>query len=361
MTRVLAVLKRCVCLVAMAGGLVAGIASAADGPAVASDYNPYPGPSRWGPTDEAGASNTQTPAKVLEAKRLIKQGIVYDLGHTYKPAMPMFPGNFGLAIDPKPVQHLAQQILNTEMLHGEITQMGTQFDALGHAGILSPHSSALSDALYYNQWTGAEVIGADGLLRRLGVENVKPFVTRGVLLDIRRYANGGRRMEPGQEVTLAMIRQTLTAQRMTEDDIREGDVLLFVTGWEDKWDSPDNGYYVTPGIGLAAPGLGFEAAKWAASRKVACVGADNWGLEVSPPKPPVTPEVLFPVHHHLLVKHGIYMHESLKLAALADDLACEHATNPPELGGAAYEFFYAYNPVSIKGTSGSPGAPIVIR
>jgi kynurenine formamidase len=88
------------------------------------------------------------------------------------------------------------------------------------------------------------------------------------------------------------------------------------------------------------------------------VGADNWGLEVSPPKPPATPEVLFPVHHHLLVKNGIYMHESLKLSKLAADLAYDHSCNPD---GSAYEFFYVYNPVSIKGTSGSPGAPIVIR
>jgi kynurenine formamidase len=360
MTRVLAVLKRCMGLVVLAGGLLAGVSFAGDGPVVASDgYNPYPGPSRWGPDDEAGASNTQTAAKVLEAKKLIKQGKVYDLGHNYKPAMPMFPGNFGLAIDARPIQQISRQIVNTEMLHGELTQMGTQFDALGHFAILSPHSDAPADALYYNQFTGAEVIGPNGLLRRLGVENVKPFVTRGVLLDIRRYANGGRRMDPGQEVTLAMVRQTLAAQRMTEADIREGDVVLFVTGWEEKWDSPDNGYYITPELGgLAAPGLGLEVAQWVASRQVACVGADNWGLEVSPPKPPATPEVIFPVHHHLLVKHGIYMHESLKLSALAEDLAREHAKSP---GREVYEFFYVYNPVSIKGTSGSPGAPLVIR
>ncbi len=73
------------------------------------------------------------------------------------------------------------------------------------------------------------MIGPDGL-RHLGVEKVKPFVTRGVLLDIKRYANGNQTMQPGQEVTLAMVRQTLAAQRMREYDIREGDVVLFVHG-----------------------------------------------------------------------------------------------------------------------------------
>lgn len=354
MNRLAMAWKQCLRLGVLAGGLVAGVSAA-------QTYNPYPGPSVWGPGDEAGQSNTQTPAKVLEAQKLIKRGKVYNLGHVYEPEMPMFPGNFGLAQDRKPEQYLSRQIVNTEMLHGEITQMGTQFDALGHFAILAPGSDSLADALYYNRFTGAQVIGPEGL-RRLGVEKVKPFVTRGVLLDIKRYANGNRTMAPGQEVTLAMVRQTLAAQRMRETDIGVGDVVLFRTGWEDKWESPNNGYYLTPELGgLAAPGLGLEVSMWLSSRKVACVGADNWGLEVSPPRPPATPEVHFPVHHHLLVKSGIFMHESLKLSALADDLAGDHARGGPDSGRSSYEFFYVYNPVSFKGASGAPGAPLVIR
>jgi len=336
--------------VLVAGCLIGGVASA---------YDPYPGPSPWGPGDEAGASNTQTPAKVLEAKKLIKSGKVYSLGHIFEKTMPMFPGNHGLSIDIKPVQQISRQLINTEMLHGEFTQMGTQFDALGHFAVLAPGSDLLSDALYYNGFTGAQVVGPEGL-RHLGVEKVKPFVTRGVLLDIKRYANGGVTMQPGQEVTLAMVRKTLAAQNMKESDIGEGDVVLFVTGWEENWDAPNNGFYITPGLGLAAPGLGLEVSLWLSSRKVACVGADNWGLEVSPPRPPTAPEVLFPVHHHLLVKSGIYMHESLKLSELAEDLANDHAGRP-DSGRGSYEFFYVYNPISIKGGSGAPGAPLVIR
>src|SRR5438094_8660367 len=37
-------------------------------------------PSRWGPGDEAGASNLMTPEKVLEAVKLITAGKVYRLG-----------------------------------------------------------------------------------------------------------------------------------------------------------------------------------------------------------------------------------------------------------------------------------------
>ena len=47
-------------------------------------------PSRWGPQDEAGASNWITPAKVLEAAKLIKTGKIYELGRVYEAGMPLF-------------------------------------------------------------------------------------------------------------------------------------------------------------------------------------------------------------------------------------------------------------------------------
>src|SRR5436309_14412783 len=45
-------------------------------------------PSRWGPGDEAGASNLMTPEKVLEAVKLITAGKVYRLGRVYAPGLP---------------------------------------------------------------------------------------------------------------------------------------------------------------------------------------------------------------------------------------------------------------------------------
>src|SRR5215208_5815682 len=45
-------------------------------------------PSRWGPEDQAGASNWITPSKVLEAARLIRTGNIYELGRVYEAGMP---------------------------------------------------------------------------------------------------------------------------------------------------------------------------------------------------------------------------------------------------------------------------------
>ena len=331
--------------------LLAGLAV---GTAGAQPYDPLPGPSPYGPDDEAGAANLLTAERVRDAVKLVKTGKVYRLGHEYEADMPVFPGDEGWHMSPRPVQEIGGQRINTEKFEGEIVQLGTQFDALGHFGFLPEGASDPGGVLYYNQFTGAEVIGSDGLLARLGVEKVKPLITRGVLLDVKRYANGGKTLEAGQEVTVAMLKKTAAAEKVK---IRKGDVVLIVTGWEERWSLGTNGYYLTNGD-LGEPGLGLPAAKWLTDRGVVCVGADNWGLDVAPPQPPPAPGVLFPVHHHLLVKSGVYMQESMKLSELAKDLAADFRKNPSP---NVYEFLYVFNPVPIKGASGSLGAPLAIR
>jgi kynurenine formamidase len=333
--------------------LLAILSATGAGIAGAQAYDPMPVPSPYGPDDEAGASNTQTAERAREAVKLVKTGKVYRLGHVYEEGMPAFPGNEGWHMTPKPVQSIGLQRGNTETFSGETVQLGTQFDSLGHFGYLPPGASDPDGVLYYNQFTEAEVVGPDGL-NRLGVEKVKPFVTRGVLLDVKRYANGGKTLEAGQEITVAMLEQTLAAEKVK---IREGDVVLIVTGWEERWSMGTNGYYLTNGE-LGAPGLGLAGARWLADKGVACIGSDNWGIEVAPPPPSPAPGVLFAVHHHLLVKSGVFMQESMVLSELAADLAADFQKSPKS---KAYEFLYIFNPVPIKGASGSLGVPIAIR
>src|SRR5436190_4355479 len=51
-------------------------------------------PSKWGATDELGASNHMTPQKVLEAAKWIRDGKVYKLGRVYEQGMPLFGAEF---------------------------------------------------------------------------------------------------------------------------------------------------------------------------------------------------------------------------------------------------------------------------
>ncbi|HXT09661.1 MAG TPA: hypothetical protein VN715_22340 [Roseiarcus sp.] len=51
-------------------------------------------------------------------------------------------------------------------------------------------------------------------------------------------------------------------------------------------------------------------------------------------------------HQHLMMGHGIYLHEGLNLDALA-------ATR-------RYEFAYVFSPLPIVGATGSPGTPLAV-
>jgi len=320
-----------------------------------SVWDPTVPRSPWGPGDEAGNSNTQTADKVLQAVKLIKHGIKYPLGHAYNAAMPLFPGNTW-QFELKPPASIGRQTGNFDFLHADIGQSGTQFDALGHFGLLPAGDPLPANTVFYNRFSGADIYHPTGL-RHLGVERMRPFFTRGILLDIKRYANGGRTLDPGEEITLMMVRRTLAAQGMTDSEITRGDVVLFVTGWEENWSKGTQAYYAgAPGVPGATPGIGLEVAIWLAAKHVACVGADNWGVEVfpypnHPDRPQAPADIPFPVHHELIVKYGIPHQESMHLAELANDLAA--ARN--------YLFAYIYTPMPISGASGSPGIPLAVR
>lgn len=283
-------------------------------------------PSRWGVSDQRGAANRITPAKVLEAKSLITRGIVYQLGHIYEPGMPMFgtrhyslriPQAFKIAGTNQPIYH-------DELVSGELGQIGTQFDGLGHFGI---------GELFYNGNNRADFAQAEGLTK-LGIENVGPIFTRGILIDVAGY-KGVEQLQPDYEITAADLRAALQRQNL---EIRAGDVVLIHTGWGALW-MKDNTKY-----GQTCPGIGVGAAQFLADKEVTVVGADNWSVEVNP-----NPDASLggPVHQLLLAKNGIYLHENLNTSDLARD--------------AAYEFAYVFTPLPLKGATGSPGNPVAIR
>ncbi len=142
-------------------------------------------PSPWGPTDERGAANRITPAKVLEAVRFIKAGKIYQLGRVYEQGMPLFGSrHYSLTIPGGPTGGpfgKNKLMYNDEMFGGEIGQVGTQLDGLGHISTIIGN-----EPVSYNGFKQSEVGGAYGL-QKLGVHNVGVFFTRGVLIDVLAY------------------------------------------------------------------------------------------------------------------------------------------------------------------------------
>lgn len=373
-------------LVALASGIALSDPAAAQSPPPfdITSYDPAPGPSPWGPADDAGASNTQTPAKVYEALLRISTGRSFRLAHELERGMPTFPGaSPPFALERLPPMQLSQQVTNAEQLPYAfpIGQLGTQVDALNHFGHFPHAGASFDEAVFYNQVTGAELLagaGPEDAYARLGVDQLKPYFTRGILVDVARHANGGQALAAGQEVSAAMLVDTLAAQGLALGDIRTGDVVVVRTGHGEKWHLGTGGvdadgvfhpgYYldVVPGIGptFAAPGIGLEVAVLLTGRGVAAVGADAPFVEVQPNF--VVPDgVPFPVHNHLLAKSGVPLIESMHLDDAAD-FAAERAEQIAPLPAVVrkllnpYVFAFSMDPIPVVGASGSTVAPKAI-
>ena len=283
-------------------------------------------PSQWGADDQRGAANRITPAKVLEAKNLIVRGQTYQMGRVYESGMPMFgTRHYSLRI-PKVFgpNGTNEAYYHDEIISGELGQIGTQFDGLGHIGV---------GDLFYNGNRGSDFAKPEGL-SKLGVENVGPLVTRGVLVDVAAY-KGRPMLDGGYEVTLADLEGALKRQNVA---IRSGDAVFIHTGWGSLW-LKDNARFIQN-----APGIGVAAAEYLVEKEIVLAGADTWAVEVAP-NPDST--LAFPVHQLFIPKNGIYIFENLATEDLARD--------------SVYEFAFMFAPLRLKGATGSPGNPLAIR
>ncbi len=300
-------------------------------------------PSEWGPEDELGAANRLGPAKVLEAAALIRSGEVFDMGRVFEESMPLFE------LTPNPrkytlltfgVPHLGPMGSNRLMwsedyVSGHLGQDGSQFDALAHMATATGPATDLGAIRYYNGFTHAE-IGGDHGFSKLGVENVPPIFTPGVLLDLRGLH--GRRLERGEEISLADLRAALARQGLSEDDLRPGDALFYHTGWGELWKTDNQAF------NAGTPGLSPEAGDWVVEKKLVLVGTDNWGVEAIPQP---SGDLFAPNHQKFLVENGIYILENLDFGALVE--------------AEAWRFAFSFAPIKLKGATGSPARPFAIR
>jgi kynurenine formamidase len=291
----------------------------------------------WGPMDQAGASNRITPAKIMQALSVVRTGQVYEVGRVYEAGMPIGATrsySLSLLATAQP-QGGNRVVYNDEFVAGQVGQVGTQFDGLGHIGGEVKFQDGTVDRVFYNGFTAAEMNASSGL-RQLGVEHVKPIITRGVLIDLPRFKGVGR-LERGYEVTLADVRGALARQRIAENSITPGDAVLFRYGWAQLWSTPAE-------YGGSTPGIGVEVARWLVERKVTVTGADTAPTEVSPNP---NPNLVIPVHQELMMKNGIFNIENMTFEELAAD--------------EVYEFLFIATPIRYKGATGSPMRPLAIR
>ena len=293
----------------------------------------------WGAGDQAGSSNWITPEKVVEAFKLVESGEIYEMGQVYESGMPLVGDRVYSMRSPGSPSGgpfgVNQVVYNDDFLTTEIGQVGTQFDGPGHIGTRLAFEDGTTKDVYYNGFTGDQMYSPYGL-RELGIENVKPIITRGILIDIAGF-KGVKNLPEKYEVTLADVKGALAKQGLSEDDIEDGDAIFFRYGWSVFWDTPEK--YNRP-----APGIGMEVGEWIVKMNAAMVGSDQSGLEVGES---AEPDHFIPVHQLLIMQNGIWNLENLNFDQLIEE--------------QVYQFLFIFTPVRFKGATGSPGRPIAIK
>ena len=191
------------------------------------------------------------------------------------------------------------------------------------------------DGHFFNGRRGADIQAVSGL-RELGIENVPPIVTRGVLLDIAAL-KGVDRVDIGFAISVADIQAAMARQGLAS--IKPGDVVLFHTGHRRLLDDGQRARFLS-----GQPGPGIAAARWLAAQGVVAVGGDSGSLEVMPFE---HDGMLFPVHQILLAQHGVYLLENVATERLA--------------ARGWSEFLFIATPLPIVGASSSWINPVAIR
>jgi hypothetical protein len=217
----------------------------------------------WGADDRAGGSNWITPEKVLEAVQLVRTGKIYEMGQVYERGMPLFGQRSYSIFLPTAgaAEGLNQIVAHEEFVCAEIGQVGTQFDGPGHIGKRMRLADGSTDNVFYNGHTDGEIATPYGLLQ-IGVENVKPIFTRGILIDIAGY-KAVDYLPHSYEVTVADVKGALARQGLSEDGFHDGDAIFFRYGWSKLWTEPEE-YNLNP------PGTGRRFA--ASTGQVLCFG-----------------------------------------------------------------------------------------
>jgi len=273
---------------------------------------------RWGRGDQLGALNLITPAKRVEAAKLVKTGVSVSLAHNYSV-------NPDLGLPPPFDQEIS--MLNTP---GEFVMERVSFSY--HGGIHS-HLDALCHVLWqgemYNGFSKNDV--NENGCQKLGIANVKQgILTRGILMDIPRL-KGVDYLPPG---TAVYIEDLEAWEEQTGVRVSPGDVIFVRTG---RWATPGS-------AGPGSAGLHASVAPWLRERDVAIVGGDY----ANDAMPSGVQGVFLPIHQLAIVAMGVRLFDNLDLEALAEEAVRQ----------GRWEFMLSASPIPVEGGVGSPMNPI---
>lgn len=288
---------------------------------------------RWGPDDERGTLNLIDEAAVQRGLAAVRAGHVVSLAIPFDDDGPQWGGVPG-----RDNPHRTMLMVNTSFTGdpGDFTtsddrvemgvQAATHWDSLAHVGY---------DGLLYNG-VPAGAVDSTGA-SKLGIENVGPVVSRGVLVDIAAL-KGVDAFDQAYAITGSDLDEACAAGGVV---VEPGDVLLVRTGQMAHLPR-DKERYSHP-----SPGLSTQSIEWLHAHDVAAVATDTLVFEVFPCE---DRKVMLPVHMIHLRDMGLLQGQNFALDGLAE-LCAERAQ---------WTFLFAANPLPLTGGLGGPVAPVAI-
>lgn len=282
---------------------------------------------RWGRTDERGAINLISPAKVIDAARLVVDGVAVSLAREVHPS----DGASGTGLDgyeawvnPRGSSGGAFVDQYRVSCHGsEVTHV----DALCHAWdgntLWNGRDPKQVLARSGSQWGGVEV-WRDGI------------ITRGVLLDIP-LSRATETVEVGRDVSGDDLYRACEQQGVS---VRAGDAVAVYCGRE-RWEARHGPY--GDARSESRPGLDVSCLKFLRDRDAAVLAWDM--LEAKPG----ANESAWGVHSGIFA-FGLVLVDACDLGRLAE--RCRETRR--------WTFMFVAAPMPVKGGSGSIVNPLAI-
>lgn len=290
---------------------------------------------RWGADDRRGTLNLIDTAAVLRGVAAARDGKVFSLAIPFDedgPQTGMIPGR----------ENPVRRMLSVNMPYtGDPADFCTSDDAVTMGVQAATHWDALAHVSYegrmYNG-VDAGVVTEDGAAE-LGIENVGPVVTRGIVADVARV-HGVDHFDDGHAITGDDLDAAVARAGVT---VQPGDVLLVRTGQMHFLREGDRNRYAHP-----TPGLSTQSVAWLRDHDLAAVATDTLAFEVFPGEDPAA---LLPVHLLHLVDMGLLQGQLWHLDELAADCAED----------GRYEVLLCATPLPLTHAVGGPVAPTAVK
>jgi hypothetical protein len=302
----------------------------------------------FGPDDNLGLMNLQTPARIASAARLVRRGATFPLD------IPIDFFNPPVFSRTAPIRSLRSSdgVGFEDWLDSFYLQGASQWDALGHVGF--------KPGVFYNGATADDV--SKGRRNTIDHWARKGIAGRAVLLDIgRAKSRSGQPIDPfaSYQITTDDLE---AAREMANFEYQPGDIVLVETGHLAAYSQLDHkarGRLESTVTSKSCPGLEHSEAmaRYVWNTHASAWASDNGAVEVWPPGEDLVspfPRQGWPfgfLHHVLIGQFGLALGEYFWLADLAADCADD----------GTYEMFFTSAPLNVPGGLGSPPNALAIK